>query len=88
LDIEDAIWNNFCYWNFVSNFIDFELNWRFCFEFEFLENWSLREIVTSNINPPELRLGQGVPHDGLQTFLSDLVDLLSLALKIEEVMKF
>jgi hypothetical protein len=44
--------------------------------------------VTSNINPPELRLGQGVPHDGLQTFLSDLVDLLSLALKIEEVMKF
>jgi hypothetical protein len=28
-------------------------------------NWSLREIETTNINPSELKLGQGVLHDGL-----------------------
>jgi hypothetical protein len=44
--------------------------------------------VTTNMNPPELKLGQGLLHGGLQTLLSDLVDMHRLTPKIEEVMEF
>jgi hypothetical protein len=44
--------------------------------------------VITNINPPELKLGQGVVHDSLQSFLSYVVDMNRLTPRIEEVMKF
>jgi hypothetical protein len=44
--------------------------------------------MTTNINLPELKLGQGVLHDGLQTMLSNLDDKYRLTPRIEEVMKF
>jgi hypothetical protein len=44
--------------------------------------------VTSNINPSELKLGQEVLHDGLQTLLSDLVNMHRLTPKIKYVMEF
>jgi hypothetical protein len=43
---------------------------------------------SSNINPPKLKLGQGVLHGDLQTLPSNIVDKHSLTLKIEEVKKF
>jgi hypothetical protein len=77
------IWDNFHYLNIPPNFTDFELNRRFPFEFEFLENWSLREIPTTNINPPVLKLGLGILHDGLQTLLPHLVGMHRLNPYIE-----
>jgi hypothetical protein len=42
--------------------------------------------VTSNTNLPELKLGQGVLHDGVQTLHSDLTNMHRLSPKIKEVM--
>jgi hypothetical protein len=44
--------------------------------------------VTSHINPPELKLGQGILHVDLQTLYSDLVDMHNLSPKIEGVIEF
>jgi hypothetical protein len=45
-------------------------------------------MTTTNINLPELKVGQGVLHDGLQTMLSDLDDKHRLTPRIEEVTEF
>jgi hypothetical protein len=58
-------WNNFRYWKFLQNTTDFELNQRFPSKFKFLKNWSLMKIETTNINPPELKIGQVDLHGGL-----------------------
>jgi hypothetical protein len=44
--------------------------------------------VTSNTNPPELKLGQGVLHGGLYPLHSDLVNMNNLTPTVEEVMEF
>jgi hypothetical protein len=44
--------------------------------------------VTSNTNPPELKLGQVVLHGGLNTLHSDLVDMHKLTHNIAVVMEF
>jgi hypothetical protein len=66
VEIEDPIWNTFCYCNFPQISTDFELNQRFCFKIELSENCSVRLIVTTKINPPYLKLGQVVLHGDLQ----------------------
>jgi hypothetical protein len=45
-------------------------------------------MTTTNINLPELKVGQGVLHDGLQTMLSDPDDKHRLTPRIEEVTEF
>jgi hypothetical protein len=45
-------------------------------------------MVTSNTNPPELKLGQGVLHGGLYPLHSDLVDMRNLTPNVKEVMEF
>jgi hypothetical protein len=54
MEIEDPIWNTFCYFNFLQLFTDFEITWRFYFKFELSKNWSVMLIGTTNANPPEL----------------------------------
>jgi hypothetical protein len=44
--------------------------------------------MTSNTNPPKLKLGQEVIHGDLQIMCCDLVDMRRLTPNIEEVMKF
>jgi hypothetical protein len=44
--------------------------------------------VTSNTNPPELKLGQRVLHGGLKALQSDMTHMDSLSPKIQEVMEF
>jgi hypothetical protein len=44
--------------------------------------------VTSNKNPPELKLGQGVFHGGLYPLHSDLISMHNLTPTIGEVMEF
>jgi hypothetical protein len=39
------------------------------------KSWPLRDIEPTIINPSVLKLGQGVLHDGLCTFLFYLVDM-------------
>jgi hypothetical protein len=45
-------------------------------------------MVTSNTNPPELKLGQGVLHGGLYPLHYDLVNMHNITPTVEEVMKF
>jgi hypothetical protein len=45
-------------------------------------------MVTSNTNPPELKLRQGVLHGGLYPLHSDLVDMHNLTPNVKEVMEF
>jgi hypothetical protein len=52
------------------------------------KSWPFRDIEPTIINPPVLKLGQGVLHDGLLTLLFYLVDKYKLTPKIQEVMKF
>jgi hypothetical protein len=44
--------------------------------------------VSTSINPPVHKIGQGVLQDGLQTFLFNLVDMHTPYPNIEEDMKF
>jgi hypothetical protein len=44
--------------------------------------------VTSNTNPPEIKLEQGVLHGGLYPLHSDLFDMHNLTPTVEEVMEF
>jgi hypothetical protein len=88
MELENPIWNTFCYCNIFQISTYFELTQRFCFKFELPEICSLRLIVTTIANPPVLKLGQEVLHSGLQTLFSDLVDMHRLTLIIEEVMEF
>jgi hypothetical protein len=44
--------------------------------------------VTSNTNPPELKLAQGVLHGGLYPLRSDIVNMHNLTPTIQEVMEF
>jgi hypothetical protein len=44
--------------------------------------------VSTIINPPVPKFGQGVFHDALQTFFFDMVDMHTPDLNIEEDMKF
>jgi hypothetical protein len=44
--------------------------------------------VSTSINSPVLKLGDGVLQDGLQILLFDLVDMYRLSHKIEEVIEF
>jgi hypothetical protein len=44
--------------------------------------------VTSNTNPPELQLGQGVLHDSLYPLNSDLVNMHNVTPTVEEVIEF
>jgi hypothetical protein len=44
--IEWMIWNNFCYWHFVSNSTNVEINLRFLFKFEYKRDVHL-EILCS-----------------------------------------
>jgi hypothetical protein len=53
-----------------------------------LENFSLRLMVTSNTNPPELKLGHWALHGGLCPLSSDLVKMHNLTPVVEEVMEF
>jgi hypothetical protein len=38
VEIEDAIWSNFCFWNFLQISPDFEINRIFRIEIEIPEN--------------------------------------------------
>jgi hypothetical protein len=87
--VEDNFkWNTFPFWSIFQISLDFELNWRFRSKFESPENCSLRLILTTISNPPELNFGQEVIHGDLQFLHYDLVDIHKLTLKIQEVMKF
>jgi hypothetical protein len=44
--------------------------------------------VSTNKNPPELKLGKGVFHGDLQTLVSNIVHMDRLAPKIKEVLEF
>jgi hypothetical protein len=44
--------------------------------------------VTSNTNPPELKLGQGVLHAGLYPLHSNLVNMHNLTPTVREVIEF
>jgi hypothetical protein len=88
LDIEYMIWNNFHYWDFLSNFTDFYLNCRFPFRFEFLGSWSLKEFVSTSITSPLYKRGQNVLHDGLQSLLFHLSYMHALTPKIGEGIEF
>jgi hypothetical protein len=44
--------------------------------------------VSTSINSPVLKLGDGVLQDGLQILIFDLVDMYRLSHKIEEVIEF
>jgi hypothetical protein len=45
-------------------------------------------MVTSNTNPPELKLGQGVLHGGIYPLNSGMVNRYNLTPTVEEVMEF
>jgi hypothetical protein len=62
--------------------MDFELIQGFRFKFELSEMCSLRLIVTTIANPPELKLGQEVLHGDLQTLHYDLIDIHKIILHI------
>jgi hypothetical protein len=62
--------------------MDFELIQGFRFKFELPEMCSLRLIVTTIANPPELKLGQEVLHGDLQTLHYDLIDIHKIILHI------
>jgi hypothetical protein len=79
---------NFHNCNISQNSTDFDLNFIFLFKLELPKNWSLRLIGTTNANPSELKLGQGVLHGDLQTVHYDLVYMHNLTPKIQEVMEF
>jgi hypothetical protein len=51
-------------------------------------NFSLRLMVTTNTNPLELKLGQGVLYGGLHPLHSDLVNMHNLTPTVKEVMGF
>jgi hypothetical protein len=51
-------------------------------------SWPVRDIKRTIMNPLVLKLGLGVLHDGLLTFLFYLVDMLKPAPKIQEVIEF
>jgi hypothetical protein len=68
--------------------MDFELNLRFPFKFEFSGSWSLREFEPTSINSSLHKIGQGVLQDGLKTFLFDLVDMHTPSPNIVECMEF
>jgi hypothetical protein len=44
--------------------------------------------VSTSLNSPVVKLGQGVLQDGLQILLFDLVDMSRLSPKTEEVLEF
>jgi hypothetical protein len=52
------------------------------------KSWLLRGVEPTVINPPMLKFGPEVIHDGLQTFLFYLVDMHRLTPKIQEVTEF
>jgi hypothetical protein len=65
IEVGNPIWNTFCYCNFFPFSTDFELIQRFQFKFELPKFCSLRLIVTSIANPPELKREQGILHVSL-----------------------
>jgi hypothetical protein len=58
------------------------------FPFEIPRSWSLREFMTPNINPSEVKLEQGALHGDVWNLLSNPVDRRNLILKVDEVMEF
>jgi hypothetical protein len=68
--------------------MDFELIQKFRFKFELSEICSLRLIVTTIANPPELKLGQEVLHGDLHTLHSYLADMHMPTRWIKEVTEF
>jgi hypothetical protein len=60
MEVENPIWNIFCYCNFFQISMDFKLPQRFRFNFEMLEMCSLRLIASTIANPSELKFRQKV----------------------------
>jgi hypothetical protein len=88
LEIEEMIWNNFCYWHFFQISMDFELFKIFRVKIELTEICSNRLSATTIANPPELKFGQEVLHGGLQTLQYDLVAMHKRTPKIKEARDF
>jgi hypothetical protein len=51
-------------------------------------SWPLRDIEPTIINPPVLKLGQGVLHDDLRTLLFYMVDMHRLTPNMQELVEF
>jgi hypothetical protein len=52
------------------------------------KSWPLRDIEPTIINPPVLKIGQGVLYDGLCILLFYIVDMCKLNPKIQEVVEY
>jgi hypothetical protein len=52
------------------------------------KSWPLMDIKSIIINPLVLKFGQGILHDGLQTFLFYMIDMHRPTPNIQEVIEF
>ena len=88
MEVEDPVWNTFCYWHFFQFSTDFELFKRFQVKFELTKLWSYKLIATAIANPPELQIQQGLLHGDLQGLHYAPADMHNRSHKVQEVMEF
>jgi hypothetical protein len=88
MEVGNKIWSNFCDYNSLRFFTDFEIFQRFYVKLDLTKLWSIKLIATAIANPPELNFGRGVLHDALHTLHYDIIGMHKLTPNIQEVIAF